>query len=176
MIPYRVIRSDRRTMALEVSREGEVLVRAPLQMPIRAIESFVSEHVGWIEKALEKQRKRAEGCHEPTADEIKALKKAAAEILPRRVEYFSSLTGLVPTGVKITSARGRFGSCSGKNSICFSCFLMMYPPEAIDYVVLHELAHIRHHDHSKRFWALVAEYMPDYTERRKLLKIPPCID
>ena len=78
--------------------------------------------------------------------------------------------GLVPTGIKVTSARTRFGSCSGKNSICFSWRLMLYPPEAIDYVIVHELAHIRHHDHSPAFYALIERYMPDWRERMKLLK------
>ena len=78
--------------------------------------------------------------------------------------------GLVPAGIKITSARTRFGSCSGKNSICFSWRLMLYPPEAIDYVIVHELAHIRHHDHSPAFYALIEQHLPDWKVRMKLLK------
>ena len=77
---------------------------------------------------------------------------------------------LVPAGIKITSARTRFGSCSSKNSICFSWRLMLYPPEAIDYVIVHELAHIRHHDHSPAFYALIEQYLPDWKARMKLLK------
>ena len=77
---------------------------------------------------------------------------------------------LVPAGIKITSARTRFGSCSAKNSICFSWRLMLYPPEAIDYVIVHELAHIRHHDHSPAFYALIEQYLPDWKARMKLLK------
>jgi predicted metal-dependent hydrolase len=72
--------------------------------------------------------------------------------------------------VKITSAKTRFGSCSGKNNICFSYILMQYPEQAIDYVVLHELAHTRHHNHGPKFWALVEKYMPDYKQRRQMLK------
>ena len=79
------------------------------------------------------------------------------------------MMGVTPAGVKITSARTRFGSCSGKNSLCFSWRLMLYPPQAIDYVVVHEMAHIRHHNHSKDFWAFVASVMPDYRERQALL-------
>lgn len=98
------------------------------------------------------------------------LRALAAEELPRRVEYYSDKMGLYPTSVKITSAATRFGSCSGKNSICFSYRLMLYPPEAVDYVVVHELAHIKEKNHSARFYALVERYMPDYREREKLLK------
>jgi predicted metal-dependent hydrolase len=78
--------------------------------------------------------------------------------------------GLVPTGVRITDARKRFGSCSSKNRLCFSWRLMQYPPEAIDYVVVHELAHIRHHDHSPSFWGLVEQTMPDFRRREALLR------
>lgn len=90
-----------------------------------------------------------------------------------RVEYYSEKMGLYPASVKITSAATRFGSCSGKNSICFSYRLMLYPPEAVDYVVVHELAHIKEKNHSARFYALVERYMPDYREREKLLKKTP---
>ena len=77
--------------------------------------------------------------------------------------------GLRPAGITITGARTRFGSCSSKRRISFSFRLMQYPPEAIDYVVVHELAHLRHMNHSAQFYALI-EYMPDYKARRALLK------
>ena len=170
MIDYRIIRSDRRSTALEVTREGEVLVRAPRFLPEPLLNTFVAEHEHWILKTLEKQKQRREQFAEPDDAENKRLKQAAKEILPQRVEYFSSLTGLSPTGLKITSAKTRFGSCSGKNSVCFSYLLMRYPAEAVDYVVLHELAHIKYHNHGKNFWKLVEHYMPDFKERRKMLK------
>ena len=78
--------------------------------------------------------------------------------------------GLEPTGVKITSAKKRFGSCSAKNSICYSWRLMLYSKEAIDYVVVHELAHIAHKNHGPQFYALIEKYLPDYKEREKLLR------
>lgn len=90
--------------------------------------------------------------------------------MPERVDYYSRLMNVKPTGIKITSAKKRFGSCSGKNSICFLYYLMLYPKEAVDYVVVHELAHVRHHNHSKDFYNFVSEFMPDYKEREKLLK------
>lgn len=108
--------------------------------------------------------------HLATQEQINALVERAREILPQRVAYYSGLMGLVPTGMKITSAQKRFGSCSGKDSLCFSWRLMLYPMEAVDYVVVHELAHIRHKNHSKAFYALVAQYLPDYKERVQLLK------
>ena len=78
--------------------------------------------------------------------------------------------GVQPTGVKITAARTRFGSCSTKNSLCFSLRLMRYPDECVDYVVVHELAHIRHKNHSRAFYQEVARYLPDYAAREAKLR------
>ena len=86
------------------------------------------------------------------------------------MEYYGRLMGLMPTGLTITDARKRFGSCSGKNRISFAWRLMRYPEEAIDYVVVHELAHIRHKNHGEAFYQLIASVLPDYKERIKLLK------
>lgn len=169
--PYRIIRSGRRTAAIEVSRSLVVTVRAPYLMSDAKIAEFVKTNERWIEKAIEKQRIKAENdLPSPDSEEIDALKTKAKEILPGKIKYYSELTGLCPVSVKVTGAKTRFGSCSGKNAVCFSYLLMRYPDKAVDYVVLHELCHIKHHDHSKRFWALVEKYMPDYKERRSLLK------
>ena len=72
--------------------------------------------------------------------------------------------------VKITSAQKRFGSCSGKNNICYSYILMQYPIEAIEYVVVHELCHLVHMDHSPAFWAEVERIMPNYRTWKKWLR------
>ena len=90
--------------------------------------------------------------------------------IPPKVRHYAAIMGLRPTGIRITSARTRFGSCSGKNSLCFSWRLMEYPEEAVDYVVVHELAHIVHKNHGPDFWALVGQHMPDYKRRRALLR------
>ena len=167
---YRIVRSRRRTVALEVTRQGEVLVRAPLRMPQEDIGRFVAAHAGWLEKARARVAAR-QAAHPPlTEEETADLRRRAGEVLPRRTAYYAARMGVEPASVKITAARTRFGSCSGKNSICFSLYLMQYPEEAIDYVVVHELAHIRHHDHSPAFYAEVARVLPDYRERMALLK------
>lgn len=167
---YELRRTRRRTIALEITREGCVLVRAPLRMGAAEIDRFVAAHRDWIDVHLAQvQTRRA--AHPPlTAEEIGALRARAVSELPGRVAHYAALMGVEPTGVKITSARTRFGSCSGRNSLCFSLYLMQYPPEAIDYVVVHELAHIRHHDHSAAFYREVARILPDYQTRQKLLR------
>lgn len=166
--PYQLLRSDRRTLALQVTREGHVVVRAPRRLAQSVIDGFVRSKAGWIARQLERQRQRPPR-PEPTAEELAALKaRAAARIVPM-VERWSRRTGLVPTGVKITAARTRYGSCSGKNSLCFSCFLADCPPEAVEAVVVHELCHIREKNHGPRFYALLEGFLPDYRARRALL-------
>ena len=167
---YTLIRSSRRTMALEITRDGRLLVRAPQRAPQAVIDRFVASHADWIAAHLEKQRQRAQAHPPLTEDEIAALRQKARDILPGRVAHYAERMGVAPTGVKITGAKTRFGSCSAKNSLCFSLYLMAYPDAAVDYVVVHELAHIRHKNHSPAFYAEVARVMPDYRERRKLLK------
>ena len=171
MHDYELLRTNRRTMSLEITPDCRVLVRAPLRMPQNRIETFVASKEDWIARHLTRmQKKAAEAPPPPTEAEIAALKAQACAVLPEKVAYWSAVTGLSPTGVKITSARRRYGSCSAKNSLCFSCFLMQQPEAAIDLVVVHELCHIRVKNHGPQFYALLAQYLPDYKARQKLLK------
>lgn len=173
MIEYTLIRSSRRTLALEITRDLQVIVRAPLRCSQREIDRFVDGRRDWIADKMALQRRRADAraAIEPTPEQEAILRRRAAELIPQRVAYYAPLMGVTPTGIKITSARTRFGSCSGKNSLCFSWRLMLYPPAAVDYVVVHELAHIRHHNHSREFWNFVESVMPDYPARQSLLKM-----
>ena len=170
MTEYTLIRSARKTLALEVSREGEIIVRAPNRASARDIERFLAVHEAWLQKALTRQQERREKYPEPTEEERKELITRATAVLPAKVEKYAALMGVEPTGVKITSAEKRFGSCSGKNSLCFSWRLMRYPEAAIDYVVVHELAHIRHKNHGKEFYRFIGSVLPDYKAREKLLR------
>ena len=169
-IEYVIIRSNRKTLALEVKRGGEVIVRAPLRMTEQKIVEFLNLRYNWLIKAVERQKIRKDNYDIPP-EKILELKQKAEEVLPRRVEYFSKIMNLYPQTVKINLAKTRFGSCSGKNNINFSAFLMMFPIEAIDYVVVHELAHIKYKNHQKEFYDFVKLYMPDYKKCAALLKM-----
>lgn len=167
---YELIRSRRKTLALEITRDCRVLVRAPQRLSQAKIDDFVERHADWISVHLEKQRLRAASAPPPPTDaDIEALKAKARAVLPPKVAYWSQQMGLAPTGIKVTAARKRYGSCNSKNSLCFSCFLMNCPEEAIDLVVVHELCHIRERNHGPRFYALLEQYLPDHKERKKLL-------
>ena len=170
MYEYILKRSDRRTLALEITKNAQVLVRAPRNLPQESIEHFISAHEKWIGEKLSAQRSRLENRPPLTREQEAFYRKWAKEYLPPRLEHFAKLMGLTPTGVKITSAKTRFGSCSSENSISLSWHLMRYDPYAIDYVLVHELAHIVHKNHSPAFYALVATVFPDYKERRAMLK------
>lgn len=166
---YKIIRSKRKSLALEVTRNVEVIVRAPLNMSNEKISVFLLQRYEWIKKAIEKQKQRSDK-FSLSAEQLSILKQKAAQIIPQRVEYYSKIMNLYPTAVKINFARTRLGSCSPKNSINFSCYLMLFPNEAVDYVVVHELAHIKYKNHQKEFYSLIEKYMPDYKNRAKLLK------
>ena len=172
LVDYQIIFSSRTTLCAEVKIGGEVIIRAPRGTSKNKIEKFIREHESWLISATQKQTARAKNKYHQdlSEDDILKLKAAAREYIPYRVKYFSEKMGLIPTAVKISSATKKFGSCSGKNSLNFSYRLMMYPPEAIDYVVVHELAHIKHHDHSKDFYKLIEQFMPDFRQREVLLK------
>lgn len=170
-LPCRLVRSRRRSLALEVTRNLEIVVRAPLRASESSIRAFVEAHRAWLSAAADRQKARQALHPEPTEEEAAALRRRAREILPGKVAFYAKIMGVAPTAVRVTSARTRFGSCSPKNSLSFSWRLMQYPETAIDYVVVHELAHIRRRDHSKAFYAIVAEVLPDYKARQKLLKL-----
>ena len=167
---YTVIRSDRKTVALQINRDGELIVRAPKHFPEYKIKKLVEKHKEWIEKKTAEAVKRKENSRELSPEEIAELKNRARDILPKLTDKYARIMGVSYGTVKITSAQKRFGSCSAKNNICFSYILMQYPIEAIEYVVAHELAHTVHHDHSKGFYALIEKYLPDYKQREKLLR------
>lgn len=167
---YTLIYEKRKTLSLKVSSDLSVVVKAPKGLSRAEIDCFVSAHKTWIEKAKARQEKRTATENAFTNERIAELRACVEETIPQRVAFYAKIMGVQPSGIKITSAKTRFGSCSGKNSLCFSWRLMLYPPEAVDYVVVHELAHIREKNHSPAFYAVVAAVLPDYKAREQLLK------
>lgn len=164
---YTVIRSDRRTLSVEINPDGKVVARAPKALPDHEIEKFVKSKSTLIKKHLSSLSPSR-----PTyeKDELEKMRERTRALVLPLVEYYSSVMGFAPTSVKITSAKTRFGSCSGKNALCFSLYLCTYSLEAIEYVVVHELCHIKHKNHGKSFHAMVERYLPRQKEYKKLLK------
>jgi predicted metal-dependent hydrolase len=166
---FELKRSKRKTISLKITRDAKIVVSAPMYSKIDRIEAFVEKNLEWIESHMARRVRKNE--RECVSDEKKQeLTELAKKVIPEKVEYYAKIMGVHPTGVKITRALSRYGSCSGKNSLCFSWRVMLYPERSIDYVVIHELSHIKHHDHSKSFWETVEKYMPDYREAEKAFK------
>ena len=161
MEPFELIRSRRKTLALEITKDCRVLVRAPRTLSRERIDAFVASHQDWIARHLERQRLRAASAPPaPTPAEIEALKARARGGLPPKNAYWRAKMGVTPPR----------GSCSAKNSLCFSCFLMNSPEDAIELVVVHELCHIRVKNHGPAFYSLLEHYLPDYRERKQHLR------
>lgn len=168
--PCRLVRSKRKTLAIEVRPGQEVIVRAPHRMPRHQIDQFIKSKQHWINKHWYKApRQQADYTQAQEA----LLRAQAKALMPQLVERYSALLGKRPHRITITGARTRFGSCSAKGNISFSFRLMAYPMAAIEYVALHEVAHLIHLNHSPAFYDLLARHMPDYKERASLLKQAP---
>lgn len=169
---YKWIKSRRKTISVEVSDNLEVVVRSPYITSKINVENFLASNTKWIEnqKAVLQKRQASPMLKPLDEKEKQILKQQALRYIPSRVCYYSKIMNVNPTAIKITSAQKRFGSCSGKNSLCFSFRLMQYSNEQIDYVVVHELAHIRHKNHSSSFYDFVGQVLPNYKEIQKELK------
>ena len=164
---FPVIRSDRKTVGIQVKPGGVVEIRAPRRLAAFLIERFVWEKEEWIREAVKNSPPPKQ---ELSNEDQKRLKKLAKEVLPPLVEAWASRMGVRPAGIRFTSAKTRYVSCSAKGNLNFSLYLMNSPMEAVEYVVVHELCHLKHMNHSKAFWQAVERCLPDYKERRKKLK------
>ena len=166
---YEVVYSGRRTISLCI-KEGRLVVRAPYRTIRERIESVIASHEKWINKHIERQVERNKKYEDLTDEKIALLRKEAKRVLPLKVAYYANIMGLKYGRITITGAKTRFGSCSSKGNISFSYRLMLYPDAAVDYVVVHELAHLIEMNHSPRFYKIIENLLPDYKERKKLLK------
>ena len=213
LIIDRIVRSRRKTVALLVTPDGRLEVRAPQRLTRAQINDIVAEKSVWIRKNMERARRVADASPArelrdgsklwylgqsyalhfiekgatrvhfsseftlpvktlPKAPELLAAwyKDQARQILTERTDYFAHQFGLKYRSIRITSARSRWGSCSQLNALSFTWRLVMAPIEIIDYIVVHELAHVVEKNHSRAFWSQVERMLPDYRIRRKWLK------
>lgn len=170
-----VIKSNRKTVAIQVNADLTVTVRVPRRVTKKDIERILKEKEPWIRKHIEQMRaKRAqyESMEVPylTNEEMKELADKALQYIPERVAYFAKLVGVTYGRITIRNQKTRWGSCSSKGNLNFNCLLMLTPPEVIDYVVVHELCHRKEMNHSKAFWSEVEKVCPNYKESVRWLK------
>ena len=168
----RLIRSGRKTLALELKPEG-LIVRAPHGVSMDQIEQFVSSHESWIrshQEKLEKAMSTLSSADRLSMEDIRSLAEQAMKTIPERVAYYAPRIGVTYGKITIRNQRSRWGSCSAKGNLNFNCLLMLAPPGVVDSVVVHELCHRKEMNHSKKFYEEVLRVFPDYWKWHRWLK------
>lgn len=176
-IKYKIVRSRRKSIGIEICPDGEVLVRAPVNAPLNVIENLIQERSQWIKEhqgmviERDKARKEMLAALDPiTMEDMERMGDEMLKVFPQRVKMFAEMLNVTYGRITIRNQKTRWGSCSSKGNLNFNCLLMEMPEAIRDYVIVHELCHRIELNHSKRFWALVEAVMPDYKERRRYLK------
>ena len=167
-VPYQIIKSDRKTISIQIKPDGRVVVRCPKRMRIEEVRRFVESKSDWIEKHL--ARRPPQDVAKYTPKEIEQLREQARTLVTERVRYYAPIIGVTHGQIAIRTQHTRWGSCSSKGNLNFNCLLALVPPEVLDYVVVHELCHRKELNHSERFWKEVERILPDYKARKKWLK------
>lgn len=162
MIPYKIQLSKGKHVYIQI-KEGKVTVRAPRRVSKSEIQQIVESKQGWICKHIQKETVKQEKQALYTDEEF-------AQIVEETAKDLIKITGLVPNKIRIKNIKYAWGSCSSNKNITINANLIKYSEEAIRYVVLHELCHLKYMNHSADFWKLVETYMPDYKEVKKELK------
>ena len=161
-IPYEIVYSARKTLAVQVKADGSVVVRAPKRMAKYKIEAFLKEKQDWIHTHREKALAAAEqkAANRLTEAERKAAVKRAAQMLAEKTAHFAKEMGVTYGRITIREQKTRWGSCSLKTgTLAFSRRLCVAPLPAQEYVVVHEFCHFAHPNHGPGFWAAVAAVM-----------------
>ena len=167
-LSYQIIRSDRKTIGIQIMPDGSVTVRCPKRMRRDDIKRFVESKSDWIEKHLAGRDLAAP--EKLTEQEVKLLREKTRKLVTERAKHYAAIIGVQYNQITIRTQRTRWGSCSSKGNLNFNCLLGLTPPKVLDYVVVHELCHLIEMNHSKQFWDAVERTLPDYKVHRKWLK------
>ena len=161
-LEYKIKYSKIKNIYIQI-KDGRVIVKAPRRVSKKEIEKILEQKSEWIQKAVEKETKKQEKKPLYTKEEFK-------EIVEKNASELVKQTGLVPNKITIKKIKYAWGSCSNKKNITINLELIKYSEQAIRYVILHEICHIKYMNHSKDFWNLVEKYMPDYKQVKKEFK------
>ena len=207
---YQIIRSKRKTLSLQVNKDADLVIRAPLNLPENKIQKFITEKSNWITKKKQEIRSQisqkykfeelemflylgnsyplkiilskkslsfngktfelSTNCIEPQTAFKNWYKQKFKEIIMPRIDYFANQHNIKFNNVRFKAQKTLWGSCSSDNNLNFNYLLMMAPISVIDYVIVHELSHTIHKNHSNNFWGLVESILPEYKKAKKWLK------
>ena len=168
-----VRRSKRKSAAIKITADMQIVVFVPLYVSDNEIERMVISKSKWIDEHMLKvqstidERSKLEKI---TFEQVKELADQAVEYIPKRVKYYAEKENFVYNKITIKNLVSRWGSCSTKGNLNFNCLLMLTPDYVIDYIVVHELCHLREMNHSQKFWAKLEKIMPDYQRAELWLK------
>ena len=169
----RVIRSSRRSSSIEISPEGEIILRMPYGTGEEEALQLMEDHESWIRKHLTsvlETREKAAGLPPLTDSEIRELGEKAKIVFPERVSFYAGRLGVSYKRITIRIMKGRWGSCTADGHLCFNLGLLLAPAEVLDSVVVHELCHLVELNHSDRFYKNVYALLPDYRKHHAWLK------
>ena len=168
-----VRRSKRKSTAIKITADMQIVVFVPLYVSGNEIERMVISKSKWIDEHMLKVQSTIDErgkLEKITFEQVKELANQAVEYIPKRVKYYAEKENFVYNKITIKNLVSRWGSCSTKGNLNFNCLLMLTPDYVIDYIVVHELCHLREMNHSEKFWAEVEKIMPDYQRAELWLK------
>lgn len=172
-IKCRIVRSGRKSVSIQITPERDVVIRAPETLSCSELKKLVEQKKDWILNTLRSIPEKPDLTvpqQKQLAAAEKHYRKAAQEYIPGRVLYFQKQIGVIPARITIRDQKTRWGSCSSNRTLSFNYRLMLAPPEILDYVVVHELCHLKHMNHSSDFWSEVGKVLPDYRKKKEWLK------
>lgn len=172
-ITYIIQKSRRRSISVSVLPDNRVLVKAPYGTAERTVQEFLLSKKSWITKHIQKQNSQNEKAQELgllSDEEIRKIRRQAKKIIPERVGYWAKQISVTYGKISIRLQSTRWGSCSANGNLSFNCLLVIMPEEILDSVVVHELCHRKHMNHSKEFYEEIYRFFPDYERCNKWLK------
>lgn len=171
---YKIIYSARKTLAIQITADGAVCVRAPRTIAPSVIDSFLAEKESWILKHLQKKKEEKENGYFQNRilsdSDRRRYRQIARDIFTQKTAYYANLLGVTYGRISIREQKTRWGSCSSDGNLNFNWRLIFAPEDVLDYIVVHELAHRKEMNHSAEFYKIVAQILPDYKKQQRWLR------
>lgn len=167
-----IIKSNRKTMSLEIKPDLRIILRAPLRATEESIQKCIDDHKEWLQKHFDAAKAKKENginTAELMNKDIRELTLRARREIPPKVKYYADILGVTYGKITIRKQKSKWGSCSFDGNLNFNCLLMLAPEEVIDAIVVHEVCHRVYMNHSKDFYKLVYKLCPDYKACEKWL-------